>query len=106
MDLILIQTQIRKDIMNEQARMRMLDEKKFNGDNSWSLADDAAAGSSMPDRFYEYVPKMLKTEVTISGGSCLGTEQVSTTAGKFDCVKISYLKRTKVVLKRIIRFER
>lgn len=84
---------------NEQARMRMLDEKKFNGDNSWSLADDAAAGSSLPDRFYEYVPKMLKTEVTISGGSCLGTEQVSTTAGKFDCIKISYLKRTKVVLK-------
>lgn len=63
------------------------------------MADDAAAGSSLPDRFYEYVPKMLKTEVTISGGSCLGTEQVSTTAGKFDCIKISYLKRTKVVLK-------
>lgn len=29
----------------------------------------------------------------------MGREQVSTTAGKFDCVKISYLKRTKIVLK-------
>ena len=26
------------DGYNEQARMRMLDDKKFNGDNSWSLA--------------------------------------------------------------------
>ena len=29
----------------------------------------------------------------------MGEEKVSTTAGKFDCIKISYLKRTKIVLK-------
>lgn len=29
----------------------------------------------------------------------MGEEQISTTAGKFHCIKISYLKRTKILLK-------
>ena len=37
--------------------------------------------------------------MTISGASYMGTELVHTRAGKFNCVKISYLKRTKIVLK-------
>lgn len=42
---------------------------------------------------------MLKNEINISGAAYMGEEKVSTTAGKFDCIKISYLKRTKIVLK-------
>ena len=42
---------------------------------------------------------MLKNEINISGAAYMGNETVSTTAGKFDCIKISYLKRTKIVLK-------
>ena len=42
---------------------------------------------------------MLKNDVNISGAAYMGNETISTTAGKFDCVKISYLQRTKIVLK-------
>ena len=42
---------------------------------------------------------MLKNEVNISGAAYMGEEQVHTRAGKFDCIKISYLMRTKIVLK-------
>lgn len=81
------------------ARTVFLDELKFKGDNAFSLSNEAKAGASIPDRSYSVIQNMLKNEVTISGASYLGTEKVSTTAGKFDCLKISYLKRTKIVLK-------
>ena len=84
---------------NEAARMKMLDRHKFKGDNSFFLADNAKAGEEMPDRFYKLAENMIKTETTISGVTYMGEEQVSTTAGKFNCMKISYLKRSKVVLK-------
>ena len=57
------------------------------------------SGESMPDRSYKLILNMLKNEINISGAAYMGNETVSTTAGKFDCIKISYLKRTKIVLK-------
>ena len=51
------------------------------------------------DRSYKLILNMLKNEINISGAAYMGNETVSTTAGKFDCIKISYLKRTKIVLK-------
>ena len=84
---------------NEAARLGLLEDKKFKGDNSFTLLNEAQAGTAIPDRHYQLIQNMLKNEITISGASYMGREQVSTTAGKFDCVKISYLKRTKIVLK-------
>ena len=56
---------------NTAARAAMQEELKFKGDNSLILKRNAN----------------------------MGEERISTTAGKFDCIKISYLKRTKVLLK-------
>lgn len=84
---------------NEATRMKMLDRHKFKGDNSFFLKDDAKAGEEMPDRFYQIAENMIKKEVYITGATYMGEEQVSTTAGRFNCIKISYLQRSKIVLK-------
>lgn len=86
-------------IYDDAIRQALMVDKKFKGDNSFTLRNDAKAGESMPDRSYSYLNGVLKNEVTISGAACMGKEEVGTTAGKFECMKISYLKRTKVVLK-------
>lgn len=83
----------------EAKRMEWADKLKFEGNNAVLLKDDAKAGETMSDWNYAITLNMLKNSVTISGASYMGTEQISTTAGKFDCIKISYLKRTKIVLK-------
>lgn len=87
------------DKYNEAARLGLLEDRKFKGNNSFAIKEEADAGSSLPDRNYQLIQGMLKHEITISGATYMGAEKVSTTAGKFDCVKISYLKRTKIVLK-------
>ena len=84
---------------DEAARMKMIDRHKYKGDNSFFLADNAKAGEEMPDRFYQIAENMVKKEVYITGVTYMGTEQVSTTAGRFNCIKVSYLQRSKVVLK-------
>ena len=71
---------------NTAARAAMQEELKFKGE-------------SMPDRSYSLIVNMLKNEITLSGATYMGEERISTIAGKFDCIKISYLKRTKVLLK-------
>lgn len=84
---------------NEAARLGLLEKLKFKGDNSFTIKDGAKGGESIPDRSYQVVRNMLKNEVNLSGAAYMGNETISTTAGKFDCVKISYLQRTKIVLK-------
>ena len=81
------------------ARTAMQEELKFKGNNALVLKRQAKAGESMPDRSYSLIANMLNNEITISGATYMGEERISTTAGKFDCLKISYLKRTKVLLK-------
>ncbi|MBU3837874.1 MAG: hypothetical protein H9777_06100 [Candidatus Phocaeicola faecigallinarum] len=81
------------------AKAALQEDRKFDGNNSFTLSDNAKAGESMPDRSYKLILNMLKNEINISGAAYMGNETVSTTAGKFDCIKISYLKRTKIVLK-------
>ena len=81
------------------ARLEWTEKLKFKGDNSFSIKDGAEAGENLPDRKFQWIRNMLKNDVTISGASYMGTEQVNTRAGKFNCVKISYLKRTKIILK-------
>ena len=87
------------DKYDEVARMKMLDDRKFKGDNSFTIKDSAQGGETIPDRSYQLILNMLKNEVNISGAAYMGEEQVHTRAGKFDCIKISYLMRTKIVLK-------
>lgn len=84
---------------DSKARQAMAEELKLKGDNSFTIKKHASAGESIPDRTYSLISNMLKNEVNISGAAYMGEEKVSTTAGKFDCIKISYLKRTKIVLK-------
>ena len=81
------------------ARAVYREEIKYKGDNSFTLSNEAKAGTAMPERTYSAIENLLRNDVKISGGAYMGTERVNTTAGKFDCLKISYLKRTKVVLK-------
>ena len=87
------------DKYDTAARTVYRDEMKYKGDNSFVIVNDAKAGTAMPDRTYSLIENMLRNEVKVSGATYMGTEKVNTTAGKFDCVKVSYLKRTKVVLK-------
>lgn len=84
---------------DSKARQDMAEELKLKGDNSFTIKKHASAGESIPDRTYSLISNMLKNEINISGAAYMGEEKVSTTAGKFDCIKISYLKRTKIVLK-------
>lgn len=84
---------------DSKARQAMTEELKLKGDNSFTIKKHASAGESIPDRTYALISNMLKNEINISGAAYMGEEKVSTTAGKFDCIKISYLKRTKIVLK-------
>lgn len=84
---------------DSKARQAMAEELKLKGDNSFTIKKHASAGESIPDRTYSLTSNMLKNEINISGAAYMGEEKVSTTAGKFDCIKISYLKRTKIVLK-------
>ena len=84
---------------DSKARQAMAEELKLKGDNSFTINKHASAGESSPDRTYSLIFNMLKNEINISGAAYMGEEKVSTTAGKFDCIKISYLKRTKIVLK-------
>lgn len=87
------------DKYDSKARQAMAEELKLKGDNSFTIKKHASAGESIPDRTYSLIFNMLKNEINISGAAYMGEEKVSTTAGKFDCIKISYLKRTKIVLK-------
>lgn len=84
---------------DSKARQAMAEELKLKGNNSFTIKKHASAGESIPDRTYSLIFNMLKNEINISGAAYMGEEKVSTTAGKFDCIKISYLKRTKIVLK-------
>ena len=84
---------------DSKARQAMAEELKLKGDNSFTIKKHASAGESIPDRTYSLISNMLKNEINISGAAYMGEEKVTTTAGKFDCIKISYLKRTKIVLK-------
>lgn len=84
---------------DSKARQAMAEELKLKGDNSFTIKKHASAGESIPDRTYSLIFNMLKNEINISGAAYMGEEKVSTTAGKFDCIKISFLKRTKIVLK-------
>jgi hypothetical protein len=84
---------------DSKARQAMAEELKLKGDNSFTIKKHASAGESIPDRTYSLIFNMLKNEINISGAAYMGEEKVSTTAGKLDCIKISYLKRTKIVLK-------
>lgn len=84
---------------DSKARQAMAEELKLKGDNSFTIKKHASAGESIPDRTYSLISNMLKNEINISGAAYMGEEKVSTTAGKFDCIKISYLMRTKIVLK-------
>lgn len=84
---------------DSKARQAMAEELKLKGDNSFTIKKHASAGESIPDRTYSLISNMLKNEINIFGAAYMGEEKVSTTAGKFDCIKISYLKRTKIVLK-------
>ncbi|HIZ05104.1 MAG TPA: hypothetical protein H9818_04500 [Candidatus Phocaeicola gallistercoris] len=84
---------------DQKAHDAMADELKWKGDNTFELVDGAKAGESMSDRSYSLIQNMLRNDITVSGAAYMGKENVSTTAGKFDCVKISYLKRTKILLK-------
>lgn len=84
---------------DSKARQAMAEELKLKGDNSFTIKKHASAGESIPDRTYSLIFNMLKNEINISGAAYMGEEKVSTTAGKFDCIKISYLNRTKIVLK-------
>lgn len=84
---------------DSKARQAMAEELKLKGDNSFTIKKHASAGESIPDRTYSLIFNMLKNEINISGAAYMGEEKVSTTAGKFDCIKISYLKRTKIILK-------
>lgn len=84
---------------DSKARQAMAEELKLKGDNSFTIKKHASAGESIPDRTYSLIFNMLKNEINISGAAYMGEEKVGTTAGKFDCIKISYLKRTKIVLK-------
>lgn len=84
---------------DSKTRQAMAEELKLKGDNSFTIKKHASAGESIPDRTYSLISNMLKNEINISGAAYMGEEKVSTTAGKFDCIKISYLKRTKIVLK-------
>lgn len=84
---------------DSKARQAMAEELKLKGDNSFTIKKHASAGESIPGRTYSLISNMLKNEINISGAAYMGEEKVSTTAGKFDCIKISYLKRTKIVLK-------
>lgn len=84
---------------DSKARQAMAEELKLKGDISFTIKKHASAGESIPDRTYSLIFNMLKNEINISGAAYMGEEKVSTTAGKFDCIKISYLKRTKIVLK-------
>ena len=84
---------------DSKARQAMAEELKLKGDNSFTIKKHASAGGTNPDRTYSLISNMLKNEINISGAAYMGEEKVSTTAGKFDCIKISYLKRTKIVLK-------
>lgn len=78
----------------------LMEDYKFQGDNSFTLNEQAKGGQAFPDRSFSYISNMLKKEVTVSGGSYLASEEISTTAGKFPCIKITYLQQTKVVLKK------
>lgn len=82
-----------------QVRKDFAADLKYKGDNTFMIGDEAQAGESMPNRSYSLITSMLKHDVQISGASYMGYEKVSTTAGKFDCIKISYLQRTKILLK-------
>lgn len=86
------------DVYTEEIRNALLSDKKFKGDNSFVLKDSYKAGEELDDYSYSYQSGLKKTEVTISGVTYLGKEEVETTAGTFKCAKMSYLKRTKVAL--------
>lgn len=85
---------------SDEIMLALQEDNKFKGDNSFTLSEKAAGGEAMPDRAYSYISNMLKKEVTVTGGSYLAPEEVSTTAGKFKCIKITFLQQTKIVLKK------
>ena len=84
---------------NDSYRQALMEDRKFKGSNQFTLTNSASGGKAMPDRSYQLLVGMLKNEVNISGAAYMGNEEVKTTAGSFQCLKVSYLKRTKVVLK-------
>lgn len=94
-----IEEDLDPDKYDEKAHALFLEKRKFKGDNSFTIKDGAKGGESIPERSYSLIANMLKNEVTISGAAYMGEDSISTTAGRFGCIKISYLKRTKILVK-------
>ena len=88
------------DIYNEEIMEALKSDCKFKGDNSFTLLDGIYGGESIADRSYSYTSNMLKNEITISGASYLAPEMVSTTAGNFTCLKVSFLQQTKITVRK------
>lgn len=84
---------------DEKAHALFEEKLKFKGDNSFVIKDGAEGGESIPERSYSLISNMLKNEVTISGAAYMGKDSIGTTAGRFECIKISYLNRTKILVK-------
>ena len=93
------------DVYNDEIMNALKSDNKFKGDNSFTLKDKPKGGEAFDDRSYSLTTSILKKEVTVSGGSYLASEELSTTAGKFSCIKITYLQQTKsaVVKKETLR---
>lgn len=94
------------DVYNEEIMNALKADYKFKGDNSFTLKNKPAGGEAIDDRSYSFYTSLVKKEeITITGGSYLASEEISTTAGKFSCIKITYLQQTKsaVVKKETLR---
>lgn len=98
------------DIMSavfSQSEMEVSEEEleaivESNGEISFDLSHDAAAGESFPDSEVKAKMSFVKYTVSLSKGVYGGRETVSTPAGDFDCVKVSYRMKINCMMSTVV----
>lgn len=72
------------------------------GEISFDLKAGAAAGNKFPDREIKAKLIFVKYNVSLSDGVYGGHEIVSTPAGEFDCVKVSYRMKATCLMNTLV----
>lgn len=71
---------------------------KCKGDAYIALPPNAAAGDKLPKTEYVQKIKMIKSGTSIDKGIVEGRETLTTPAGTFECIKVSYRVKIKMFL--------
>lgn len=74
-----------------------MDQLRFEGEVYIPLRTDAKTGDKLPESKFLYKLKPIKMTASVSNGTVEGFETLTTEAGTFNCLKVSYQAKYKIM---------